>query len=158
MTPLIEFDVRGLPVAQGTARAFVAGGKARIATDSNRANSPIGAWRTAIATEARGAIEGHPLLTGPVAVDLVFRLPRPRAHFLPANGSRPAPALRLDAPVFVTAKPDADKLTRAALDALTAVVFGDDAQVGRLVVTKRYAAPTEGPGVRVRVACLEETR
>lgn len=152
----IAFDVRGLPVAQGTARAFVAGGKARIATDSNRPSSPIGAWRVAIADEARDAITGRPPIAGPVRVELVFRLPRPRSHFLPANGSRPVPVLRIAAPVFVTSKPDADKLARAALDALTGVVFGDDAQVGQLRVTKRYVEAQEGPGVHVAVSPLEE--
>ncbi len=154
----VSFDVRGLPVAQGSARAFVAGGRAIVATEGNRPRSPLGAWRSAIASEARSAIGSAPLLSGPVRVGLVFRLPRPRSHYLPANGRRPVPVLRLEAPVYHGGKPDADKLARAALDALSAVVFGDDAQVARLTVTKLYTGPDEGPGVAVSVRCLEATR
>ena len=127
----VAFDVRGLPVPQGSARAFVAGGRAIVATDANRTSSPLGAWRSAIATEARAAIGSAPPLSGPVRVGLAFRFPRPKAHYLPANGRRPAPVLRLDAPTWHACKPDADKLARAALDALTAVVLADDCQVSR---------------------------
>lgn len=153
----LEFDVRGMPIPQGSARAFVAGGRAIVATDANRASSPLGAWRTAVATEARRAIASRAPLAGPVEVVLIFRLPRPRGHYLPANGRRSLPELRLDAPEFHSGKPDADKLARAALDALTAVVFGDDAQVARLAVTKRYA-DLEGPGAMVVVRSLPVSR
>jgi Holliday junction resolvase RusA-like endonuclease len=153
----VRLDVRGLPIPQGSTRAFVAGGRAIIATDGNRPSSPLGAWRSAVASEARAAIGSAPPLAGPVRVDLTFRLPRPRSHYLPANGRRSSPVLRLDAPTWHAGKPDADKLTRAALDALSAVVFGDDAQVARLTVSKRYAEPTEGPGVAVVVDRLPVT-
>jgi Holliday junction resolvase RusA-like endonuclease len=154
---VIAFDVRGLPVAQGTARAFVARGRAILTTEANRTSSPLGAWRSAIATEARASVTGPPV-TGPVEVALAFRFPRPRAHFRPATGHRPTPELRLDAPLYHAGRPDADKLTRAALDALTSVVFADDGQVARLIVAKRYVDETEGPGVAVRVQHLETTR
>lgn len=151
---MLTFTVRGLPVAQGVSRAFVAGGKARIATDSNRPNSPIGAWRTAIATEARSAIADAPLLPGPVAIRATFTFPRPKGHYLPANARRPEPVVRLDAPDFHTAKPDVDKLTRALLDALTTVVWRDDSQVADIHARKRYG---DIPGVVVEVHQLEET-
>lgn len=154
----IAFDVRGLPVPQGTARAFIAGGRAIVTTEANRTSSPLGAWRTAIATEARAAIAGRPPLRGPLEVGLAFRFPRPRSHYLPAGARRPAPELRLDAPMFHIARPDSDKVGRSALDALTSVVFGDDSQVARLVVVKRYVEAGEGPGVRVTVRQLEATR
>jgi crossover junction endodeoxyribonuclease RusA len=159
----IEFDVRGLPVPQGSPRAFVAGGRAIVATDASRSTagrstSPLAAWRHAIATEARDAIRGEAPIVGPVRVRLEFRFPRPKSHWLPANARRPRPELRVDAPSWLTSKPDADKVARAALDALTGVVFGDDAQVADLRVIERYAMPGEGPGVDVVVASLEEPR
>ncbi len=153
----LAFDVRGLPIAQGTARAFIAGGRAIVTTEANRTSSPLGAWRSAIATEARAAVVGPPI-TGPVEVLLGFRFPRPRSHYHPANRRRPTPDLRLDAPAHHVGRPDADKLARSALDALTAVVFADDSQVARLIVAKRYVDETEGPGVAVRIRQLEETR
>jgi crossover junction endodeoxyribonuclease RusA len=152
----LDFDVRGTPVPQGSSRAFVVQGKAILVTGAGK--GPLAAWRHAIATEARRTVEDHPPLTGPVTVALAFRFPRPKSHWLPANARRPAAELRLDAPVFVTSKPDADKLARAALDALTGVVFGDDAQVSTLSVVKRYAGLVEGPGVHVTVRSNEVTR
>ena len=152
----IAFDVRGLPLAQGSARAFVVGRRA-IITTGVKLGTPLGAWRNAIATEARAAVTG-PLWTGPVEVALVFRMPRPQSHYHPANARRLTPELRLDAPSYHIAAPDSDKAARAALDALSDVVYRDDRQVARLLVTKRYVDETEGPGVNVRVRQLEETR
>jgi crossover junction endodeoxyribonuclease RusA len=154
----LTFVVRGLPVAQGTARAFVAGGKARIATDSNRTNSPIGAWRASIATEARMAMGRQVAFDGPVTVTAHFVFPRPRSHYLPANARRPRPELRLDAPKFVTAKPDVDKLARALLDAITNVVIADDSRVAGITAWKQYEDEERRPGVVVRIAPLRRTR
>jgi len=150
----ISFDVRGIPVPQGSARAFVAGGKARVVTGAT--HGPLADWRHAIATEARAAVSGAPLL-GPVRVQLVFRFPRPQSHYLPAGARRPKPELRLDAPELMVSRPDADKIARAGLDALTGVLYRDDSQVAELRVTKRYAGSEEGPGVYVSVQSLAVT-
>lgn len=71
----------------------------------------------------------------PVDVHLVFRLPRPRAH-LRADGT-----VKPTAPVVPTVRPDIDKLTRAALDALSTVVYHDDGQVVGLHTFKVYTTP-----------------
>jgi crossover junction endodeoxyribonuclease RusA len=131
----VTFGVRGIPVPQGTARAFVAGGRAFLATDANRLNSPIGAWRAAIRSEAQLAMGNEPIITGAAGVVAVFGLPRPRS--LPRRVVQP------------DAKPDLDKLARALLDALTGVVIADDAQVVALELSKRYDC--EQPGVVVSV-------
>lgn len=154
----IEFAVRGLPIPQGTARAFVAGGKARIATDANRSNSPIGAWRGAIASAASEAMGDDLALAGPVTVTVYFVFPRPASHSLPANRSRLAPELRLDAPRFVSGKPDIDKLVRALLDGITNVVVRDDSQVAGLMTWKVYEDNERRPGCHVRIAPLRVTR
>lgn len=148
----VSFTVRGTPRAQGVARAFVAGGKARIATDSNRPSSPIGAWRTAIANEARDAMLDRELMDGPVSVIVDFVMDRPKSHY------RAGGALRLDAPRYHRSKPDADKLTRALLDAITGVVVHDDSQVAVLHVRKLYSGDGLNPGAVVTVAGLEVTR
>lgn len=151
----LRFEVRGMPVPQGSGRSFIAGGKARHVTTS----SPLLAWRGAIATEARAAMAGRPLLSGPVYVGLDFwPKPRPASHYLPANSRRPRRELRLDAPTWNDGTPDADKLARAALDALTGVVFRDDGQVAFLAVGTSWPAEDGGPGVLVDVRTLEVTR
>jgi Holliday junction resolvase RusA-like endonuclease len=156
MSLTFAFDVRGMPVPQGSARAFVRGDRAVVVTGAGR--GPLADWRGAIATEARSAAAGVAPLTAPVAVSLAFRFPRPRSHYLPVNASRPTPELRLDAPQMVATRPDIDKLTRAALDAITAVLIADDAQVAELRAMKCYATATEGPGVFVTVRPLAVTR
>lgn len=136
MSEQLQFTVRGLPVAQGTARAFVAGGRARIATDANRLNSPLGAWRAAIRSEAQRAMEvtAEPTITAPVSVIAWFTLPRPVS--LPKRVTEP------------DAKPDIDKLLRALLDGLTGVVIADDAQVISVCGVKQYGPD---PGVTVTI-------
>lgn len=137
--------IRGIPQAQGTARAFVAGGRARIATDSNRANSPIGAWRQAIATEARREYGDTPASRLPIGIEAVLTWPRPLAHF---RAGKPEKGLRADAPDAKPSKPDADKAARAVLDALTGIAFVDDAQVTELVVRKRWG---DTPGAVIAI-------
>lgn len=154
MTPEpLRFEVRGMPVAQGSVRAFVRGNRAVVAA----VTAPLSAWRHAIATEARDAIGDAPPIAGPVSIWLTFRFPRPQSHFLPANRNRPVAEIRLDAPAYVTSKPDADKVARAALDAMTGVVYGDDSQVAHLSVAKRYANADEGPGVLIQIRHLATT-
>lgn len=155
MTAIAAFRVAGLPVPQGSSRAFARNGRAHIVSTSAR----LSAWRTDIATEARAAMAGRAPVTGPVRVQLDF-VPavRPAAHFLPANLRRMHPELRLDAPVWMASAPDADKLGRAGLDAMTGVVYADDRQVVVLHITKRWPAEGEAPGVTVTVSCEEATR
>lgn len=139
---MIAFTVPGTPQTKGSARAWVnkRTGRAIVTNDNPKTKS----WAGIVSTHAIEAMAGAPPLTGPVAVHLVFGLQRPKAHFT-ARGLRP------DAPSLVSKKPDADKLARACLDALTAVCFVDDAQVASLLVEKRYAAP----GVNVTVKPAE---
>lgn len=147
----VEFAVRGLPQAQGSSRAFIAGGRAHIATEGNRQGSPLGAWRTAIATEARAAMGDAPILAGPVSVTVDFVMRRPKGHYR-ANGE-----LRASAPVWCSGKPDADKLLRSLLDAITGVVIRDDSQVASVHARKPYETPTRQIGCQVVIRALEET-
>jgi len=144
----VAFDVRGTPVPQGTLVRSPTGGL------YHGKRPELLNWRLRIATAAEEQMAGLPPVTGPVAVELEFRFARPAAHYLPANQSRPEPVLRPDAPRWHTSKPDADKVTRAALDALSSVVFQDDSQVADLVVRKRYVDVDEGPGVRSSVRAV----
>jgi crossover junction endodeoxyribonuclease RusA len=78
---------------------------------------------------------------GGVRVMLDFALQRPKS--LPKRTSQHLK------------KPDIDKLARAVLDALTGILYRDDSEVVRLDVTKRYAAPTEAPSVRITIMRAE---
>jgi crossover junction endodeoxyribonuclease RusA len=134
----IAFRVVGVPQPKGSMRAFhVPGMKAPIVTESNR---NVRSWSQLVAAAAghrMSEADAH-LMLGALAVRLVFALPRPKA----IKAKR----------VPHTRKPDLDKLTRAILDALTGVVYRDDAQVVLLEIAKRYADPGVVPSVDVIIA------
>jgi crossover junction endodeoxyribonuclease RusA len=133
---MIAFTVRGLPVPQGSTRAFVRGGRPIVTSDAKG----LGVWRTAIASEARFAMGGLPMLRGPVRVQVEFELPRP--------ASRPKRDRWPDR------RPDLDKLVRACLDSLTGVVVADDSQVVRLAASKIYGL--DELGARIVVEPIED--
>ena len=76
-------------------------------------------------------------MTEAVKVRVVFALPRPKSL-----------AKKVSAHIK---RPDIDKLARAALDALSGVIWRDDSQVVELVASKSYAEPEEPPYVDISV-------
>ena len=70
----------------------------------------------------------HPLLEGPVRVDFLFLLPKPKTV------TRPKPTGRFDG--------DLDKLIRGILDAGTGVVYVDDSQASTFGETRKRWAPS----------------
>lgn len=138
-TITITFTAYGLPVPQGSTRAFVV--KGRAVTTS--ANANLRPWRDTIAAAARStmAIADLAPIAGPVSVTAHFLLPRPK--------SRPKRDLYPDR------RPDLDKLLRGVLDGVTGPVLTDDAQVCRAVTMKAYVGAAgvllSEPGVIVTV-------
>lgn len=129
---ILRFTVYGVAEAKGSTRAFHRPGmRAPVITDSNR---NVKAWQRLIADAAGTALAELPdadrrLIAGGARVEVTYFLPRPKALDRPKHAGAEH-----------TKKPDLDKLTRAVLDALTAVAWTDDAQVIELVACKRYAA------------------
>ena len=149
MAESVQFFVRGTPRPKGSKKAFVVKdkktGKPR-AVLAESAGEALKAWSNAVGAEARAHAPSKPL-SGPVCVEVAFHLPRPKRHYT-ASG-----ALRGDAPAWHAKRPDIDKLARGVLDALTGVLFEDDAQVASFLAKAVYA--TNGPaGCELRVgAC-----
>ena len=140
----IEFRVNGIPAPQGSKRHVGNG----IMVESSKA---VGPWREAVRAECQRAIEagGTPVMDGPVGLTVRFFLPRPKGHF---GTGRNVDRLRPSAPDWPAGKPDADKLLRAVLDALTAGgAWRDDAQVVLIDCGKHYVAGPLGPGARITV-------
>jgi Holliday junction resolvase RusA-like endonuclease len=141
----ISFDVYGIPKAQPRPRAFARkmGNKyvARV-FEAGTAEE----WKSLIAAAAKPHTPPTPIL-GPVCVDLTFFFPRPKSHF---RTGKNAGALRDDAPLWHTGKPDRDNLEKAVLDALTQLggFWRDDSQVCDGRVVKYYRSE---PGVMVRI-------
>jgi Holliday junction resolvase RusA-like endonuclease len=69
-------------------------------------------------------------------VECTFFLERPKAH---CGTGRNEGIVKDGAPAYPVVRPDADKLLRAVLDALTGRVWADDAQVVVATARKRYA-------------------
>jgi len=149
--PSVAFTVRGAPVAQGSPRAFIAGGKARVvsgATGRGSHGRSLADWRASIATEARAAMSNLPSFGGPVRVEARFVLSRPPSH-LRSDGRTARPS----APRYP--RLDLDKLGRALLDALTGVCYDDDSQVTTLIIEKDWDDDVRGwQGVDVTVTEL----
>jgi len=141
--PQLEFFGAGLPRPAGSKRGFVVNGRVVIVDTCKRGKE----WRKAVAEAAREAVKNDARfpLSGPVAVMFQFCLPRPQAH-LQRDGLP-----RDSAPVTHYIRPDVLKLARAVEDALTGVVYKDDAQIVVELLSKEYAAPGGVPGVRVYV-------
>lgn len=145
-----SFRIHGIPVAQGSKIAGVSkSGHAFMRESSAKKLRP---WRQDVAAQALLAMEGRELMVGPVSVIVTFLFPRPKAHY---RTGRHAANLRDDAPDWHASKPDLSKLVRALEDALTGVVFRDDAQVASMVVGKRYCRADEQPGAMVNVVLAE---
>lgn len=145
----VEFEVVGLPAPQGSHKAFVVAGKARITEAAGQRHV---AWRDSAASAARdvaASLQDAPL-DGPLHLDVTFRFPcptsRPKAHRTAASTPVGAPK---------TTAPDLDKLVRALCDALTAGgLIVDDARISRITAEK--AEVTGWTGAIVTIHHLEE--
>jgi Holliday junction resolvase RusA-like endonuclease len=108
-------------------------------------NAPGDHWHRCTACKGRG---GHVVKPGSGFVTRLDVL----AHCKPCDGR--GLLLRDDAPIYMTGKPDKDKLVRAVGDALVmAGVVRDDSLFVRDHESgcKRYANPGEQPGVWIRI-------
>jgi Holliday junction resolvase RusA-like endonuclease len=103
-----------------------------------------GSWRACVSAAAVGAMIGKQPFLGPVSLEVLIFMPRIKSHYRRGE-------LKPDAPVWHEVRPDATKLLRAIEDAMTGIVWVDDAQVVRQHVEKRYAG-TLGPCVLVNVS------
>lgn len=141
----LSFVVWGIPQPQGSARAFTyrrsaekgGGFGARVDTD----NPKLKAWRRDVGRAARQAHQGA-AIAGPMRLCVDFYLPRPKA-------------LKTKARPHVT-RPDTDKLLRGVCDALTAIVWADDAQVVQVKATKQYAPVHGAPCAVIAVSPLDD--
>ncbi len=122
----MKYVILGRPEPQGSTSSFIRNGK--IATTS--ANKKLKPWRKTLSDAVfveSGCVPylGAGLEPVTVTVDFFFqkplRAPKRRRHH--------------------TVKPDVDKLLRAVLDALTGIVYRDDAQVVDARGRKHYGMP-----------------
>jgi len=127
----IRFIIHGRAQPAGSKRFVgVKGGKGIVIDANPHAKD----WKLMVAEAAARAREeaGWLLLRCPVSVSMIFYRPRPQSHY---NKS----GLRAAAPIYPATKPDRGKLARAVEDALTGVIYLDDAQIVGGGISKRWA-------------------
>jgi len=137
---MIEVDVIGTPAPQGSKRGLVIGDRA-VLVESSKNVKP---WREAVKQAVMLAYPARErrsptLLLGPVALEVCFRIAKPKKPRYESPGT----------------KPDVDKLLRSTLDALKdAGVYEDDSRVVSVLAYKVFAGE-EGesslPGAAIKV-------
>lgn len=126
MTVLAELKVVGVPRPQGSKRAFVVNGHARMTESAGAAGAQ---WRDAISQAAKNladhildtASHSHnvPPFTGPLGLSVEFRFPMPKSR---------SKAQHAAARIYKTTAPDTSKLVRSLEDGLQAAgLIQDDA-------------------------------
>lgn len=128
----VTFVVPGRAQPGGSKRAFIRGGRA-VVTDANK---NVGAWKERVSIVAAGAYRNAPL-AGPLRLSISVVCIRPASHFTSKG------ALAKGAREYPSVKPDLTKLVRAIEDALTGIVWVDDAQVVHQCAEKIYGARDE---------------
>jgi Holliday junction resolvase RusA-like endonuclease len=126
---MIAFFVEGRPSPGGSKR-YVGHSKAGRAVLIDMGGKHTKDWRAAVAVAARIA-HRCAALEGPVMLTIIFWMKRPRRHFNKMG-------IREDAPTWHTSAPDSTKLTRSTEDAMKGITWGDDAQVVKQHIEKRY--------------------
>lgn len=87
----------------------------------------------------------HPeLYMGPIILNLLFYLPRPKAHM----GKK---GVKASSPKAHMTKPDLDNLEKAVMDALTGVCWVDDRLIVGKSSVKRYADEQYPPSTEIYV-------
>lgn len=150
-----SFVAHGVPVPQGSARAF----NNRVVASNAARLKP---WRDTLASAALDASLLADLgpFREPVIVRACFYFARPKHHF---GTGKNAEKLRNNAALFPVGRGhgDLDKHCRALGDALVdAAVLPDDALIAKWVCEKRWAAPGElmsTPGAVVHVSPYTST-
>ena len=143
----LRFEAVGTPAPMGSSftRTLPDGRHFTVRSGDNA----IRKFQRVVKNAALEARTGLPLPTSdPVRVDLVFWFKRPKKHY---RTGRFSDQLRDDAPRQHVDVPDLDKLARTTLDAMSGVIYVDDAQVDRLVLSKKWADHEfEGVAITVR--------
>lgn len=149
------FFVAGDPKPAGSKRPFlIRNGRGEIVTGKGGApvinqvdmsGKPGKVWRAAVAWAGKQAMGPWAPFDGPVALEVLFTMPRPKYHYSRLGAVRP------DAPFWHLKAPDATKLLRALEDALKGICWIDDCQVVRQEVLKTFG---EKPGAHVKVRTL----
>jgi len=146
----ISFFVPGIP-APGGSKRFVGHskktGRAILIDAAGQRNKD---WRHIVGLCGSAAMceQAFESFTEPLRVKFDFIMPRRKGDFNSKGEVKPS------APFYHTTRPDALKLARSTEDALTGIVWQDDAQTAMLEISKRYADKGEPCGCQITIQNL----
>jgi len=150
----ISFWTPGKPAPGGSKRAFpiyrgkgserVFTGRVAVTDAAGQANKD---WRANVVQSAFNAMKESEMTPFDCAIklELKFILPRPKNHYR-SNGQ-----IKDSAPDWHTNRPDAGKLARSTIDAMTGVCYRDDSQIAEEHATKKYG---DIPGCEITISAL----
>ena len=125
--------VYGAAQPAGSKRAFY---RPKLGVRIVDANPKAKEWKERIASEAGRIANG--LLIGPLFLHITFFRTRPAGHY---GTGRNSGVVKKSAPSHPVTKPDTTKLLRGAEDALTGILYRDDAQICQQIVSKEWGDP-----------------
>lgn len=140
-SPVEQIVVGGKPATAGSKKAFHSKKteKTWVTDDCKRGKE----WRATIRAAAAEQRKCTKLYAGPLCLIARFTLLRPKSHYRTGKFSG---SLKASAPEFPTGKPDTTKLLRALEDALTDLLWVNDAQIIVQGASKVYGSL---PGAQV---------
>lgn len=143
----IHIVVYGKASPAGSKKGFVNPNTGRVViVDDAKKSRP---WKNHVADVAMDQYDG-PVLTCALDVEMIFVSARLKSHY---GTGRNAEVLKDSAPLQPTVMPDVLKLARGVEDALTGVVYRDDAQIVNESLQKRYG-DRERVEIRIRPTSL----
>lgn len=147
----LTFFVPGIPAPGGSKRFVGHSKKTGRAILIDAAGERNKNWRSIVGLVGAAEMREKAVLsfTGPLRVRFDFILPR-RKSDMNSKGE-----VKASAPFYHTTKPDALKLARSTEDALTGIVWADDAQTAVLEISKRYADAGEPCGCQIVIQTLD---
>lgn len=163
MSDVLEFFIPGIPAPGGSKTAFVAKRRDGSIVMRPGTNQPIvnvtdaggkanKEWRKVVSWWGKKFMMGSKPFPCAMKVEFLFFLRRPNDHFI--GGNRERGTLKPDAPAYHVSPPDALKFARSTEDALTRILWLDDAQNVRISSEKRFAGPNDQTGCIVRLELL----
>lgn len=145
---MIRIIVKDQPRPGGSKKAFSHGGKAWVVD----ANKHTKTWREAVRVAAHSQYSGEPS-DEPLKANYIFYFNRPKSHYRAGKNSH---LLKENAPKYHTKKPDLTKLIRSTEDALTGIIWVDDAQVYKRSDEKKYCEDLDTEGVMVEIKGVDK--
>lgn len=150
---VVAFTIPGEPVAQGSMVAAISRTTGKPFVKSGN-EAKLRRWRTHAATVAGEAFRSRMIPKGvPLMIEARFYFERPKNQH---GTGRNSAIVKASAPPVPVVRPDGDKLCRALFDALTGVIYADDAQIATHQVWKLYADATAEPRTEIVVRRMEE--